>query len=179
MPINHQELFEDMLKKAESQYGPKVPGWTFTVTVDDTREVAESVLDCTTKTGAVYLTSKARDSFEEARYQIAHEAVHCLAATATRKTLRFEEGLAVAFAISWVSLVKRVEYKKALPPIFASAYLDFLSLGRIDALIKEARKSRPRIDDFDAAFLIEQFGAPKELAEKLTERFPEDLKSRK
>jgi hypothetical protein len=66
--------------------------------------------------------------------------------------LRFEEGLAVAFAVSWVTLSERVKFKNALPPIFAGAYNDFLSLGRVDAKIKEARKIRPRIDDFDTAF---------------------------
>ena len=158
-----------------------MPRWKFRCRYDDQRQWPESVPENSGEM-IVYVVKDALSKPSEAKYQLAHEAIHCLAATTTRKTRTFEEGLAVDFALARLSPRDRIQSRKVLPAIFKEAYDDFSKASkyqRDQRKNKEGREIRPRIDDFDEEFIMGQFHASAELAAKLSKRFPEDLAARK
>lgn len=179
--LDYQNIFDNEIAEAESRFGSRVPRWKFRCRYDDQRQWPESVPENSGEM-IVYVVKDALSKPSEAKYQLAHEAIHCLAATTTRKTRTFEEGLAVDFALSRLSPRDRIQSRKVLPAIFKEAYDDFRKLPSINAIsakIKKAREIRPGIDDFDEEFIMGQFHASAELAAKLSKRFPEDLAARK
>jgi hypothetical protein len=166
------------IAEAAARYGAADPAFTRCPVVYHEKSYAQSIVDEKARTISVKLADptpfRARNRDIEARYELWHEAVHCLAPVNRMDTLWFEEGLAINFALrhSPLTAIQRAANMKALRSPWKEVWIAFTKLDAPDekiALIHERAEHR-RFDSIKEQLIVEIFGAPADLAEQLCQR---------
>jgi hypothetical protein len=168
-------LFNELLGKAEQQFGPRSRPLKIQV-LPRANPVPESTPNGTDGCIVHFFTEAATDH-ERLRFQLAHEAVHVLCGNFIRTATTLEEGLAVWFSLS-VSKPpyrKRAEKGEGVSALFLDALRLFKRLKPSDQKVKELRLVSPTLDDVTPDMLSRVFGAPKDLVQQLCKRVPPDM----
>ena len=90
-----------ILRLAEKRFGSRMGGWKINPVDVAGSSFPETIVDPAGKTVQVRITASTRKYPMQATYQLAHEAIHCLAPVGRRDTIFFEEGLATHFALTY------------------------------------------------------------------------------
>lgn len=170
--------FNEIFKAVQARFGAGEPGWSVYVEIRDmpNRLYPETIPDPRAMTVNIRLRESARNDPQQRTYQLAHEAIHCLAPRAKRDTLWFEEGFANWHAVNYPGLPRsyRRRAQAGIKGFLAPTYHAFCKLKPKDAQIAELRKCQPVLDEVEADDIIKYFGATEELAKLLIQRLPKD-----
>jgi len=140
------------------------------------KNFAETLVDEKNKIISVKLTATTK--LAQIKYQIWHEAVHCLAPVQRVDTLWFEEGLAVHSALNAPHM--KQAYKSVClaelrsRPVWHAPWQSFKKLNATLPQIKRIHESAPqrRFDNITPSLIIEVFAACPALADELCQRLP-------
>ena len=166
------------IAEAAARYGAADPTFTRCPVAYHEKSYAQSIVDVKARTISVKLADptcfKDRDRDNEARYELWHEAVHCLAPVNRMDTLWFEEGLAINFALrhSPFNPVQRAANMNALRSPWKEVWFAFNKLCAPDekiALIHERAEHR-LFDSIKEELIVEIFGVSADLAAQLCQR---------
>jgi hypothetical protein len=178
MSILYVQEFNAIFAVVQKRFGPAEPGWKFQVEARDIpgRLFVETIPNRADKAVTVRLRQSANQYPQQRMYQLAHEAIHCLAPRPRRDTLWIEEGFANWHAVNYPRLPSsyRKEARESIKGFLAPTYHAFLKLKPTDAQIAALRKDQPVLDDVQADDIIKHFGATEELAKQLIQRLPKD-----
>jgi hypothetical protein len=130
----------------------------------------DGAVDTATKTVRTRITESTKTYPQQATFQLAHEAIHCLA------PVEREEGLANHFSLSFGGLPQnyRTESEKMVPEIFRGPLAAFRKLSPTDDQIRNLRNEQPVFDKFTPELIRQHCGADKNLALELCLRLPFD-----
>jgi len=164
------------IAEAAARYGAADPTFTRCPVAYHDKSYAQAIVDDKARTISVKLADPTpfRDRDIEARYELWHEAVHCLAPVNRMDTLWFEEGLATNFALrhSPLTPIRRAANMKALRSPWKEVWIAFKKLEAPDekiALIRERAEHR-QFDSIKEELIVEIFGAQADLAQQLCQR---------
>jgi hypothetical protein len=103
MSILYVQEFNAIFAMVQKRFGPAEPGWKFQVEARDIpgRLFVETIPNPADKTVIVRLRHSANQDPQQRMYQLAHEAIHCLAPRPRRDTLWIEEGFANWHAVNY------------------------------------------------------------------------------
>jgi hypothetical protein len=153
------------IKAAASLYGAADTNFALLGVSSHKKPYAQTVVDESARTVGVKLADPSipfPDVDAEARYEIWHEAVHCLSPVQRMDTLWFEEGVALRFALKHtpVSRPQRRAFKAAVRPPWRDVLNAFTKLNPTDVQIMEIRKRAPRqqFDTVTADLITEVMG---------------------
>jgi hypothetical protein len=171
--------FNEIFKSIQTRFGAGEPGWKIQqIEIRDItgRLFPETMADLTAKTIKIRLRESTRNDPQQRMYQLAHEAIHCLAPRNRRDTLWFEEGFANWHAVNYPALPRnyRTRAPAGITGLLAPTYHAFCKLNPTDSQLAELRKHQPILDDVKAEDIVKYFGATEELAKVLTQRLPEE-----
>lgn len=163
-----------ILRSAEKRFGPRVNGWTVKPVDVAGTSFPETTADTIKSAVQVRITASTNQYPMQAAYQLAHEAIHCLAPAGRRDTIWFEEGLANHFALTYPELSKqyRAEAEAGVPALFVEPLNSFRSLNATDEQIRAVREEQPLFDNLTPELIQKYFSASAELAPKLCNRLP-------
>jgi hypothetical protein len=137
---------------------------------------AQTLVDEKNKTISVKLAATTK--LAQIKYQLWHEAVHCLAPVQRMDTLWFEEGLAVHSALN-APHMKQAYKSECIAelrsrPIWYGPWQSFKKLNATLPQIKRIHESAPqrRFDNITPSLIIEVFTACPALAHELCQRLP-------
>jgi hypothetical protein len=167
----------EAIAAAAARYGAADPTFTRCPVAYHEKSYAQTIVDDKARTISVKLADPRRffkDRDSEARYELWHDAVHCLAPVNRMDTLWFEEGLAINFALrhSPLNSVQRAANMKALRSPWKEVWFTFKKLDAPDekiALIHERAEHR-LFDSIKEELIVEIFGVPPNLAAELCQR---------
>jgi hypothetical protein len=142
------------------------------------RKYAQSIIDHEARTISVKLADAAlfteADKDNEAKYELWHEAVHCLAPVGRMDTLWFEEGVALRFSLKHAPIprVQRKRFRRAIGPPWRLVLDAFDELNPTDSQIKAIRERAYRnlFDTVTKELIIETCGVTPKLADRLCQR---------
>lgn len=122
-------IFWDCFRRAEHAFGPREPGWEYTVKLRESPQYPETTNDAHSRV-TVWLTTKR--SWVGYYFEAAHEVVHCLnPIVPSGAAMRIEEAIAVEFSL------------KVIPRIFGQYRAD---LCDITPEYRRARELASKID---------------------------------
>jgi hypothetical protein len=163
----------------EGRYGPRDKSFDFLPVAFHAEPYAQTLVSERARTIAVRLDQAAKNDDLRLRYQIWHEAVHCLAPTESKETIWFEEGLAVESA-GRAPFVNR-KYRKGIEArlrgtSWGAPWQAFLNLKATDDQIRAIHERAPgrKFDAVTAPLIIDIFNADKVLADTLCRRMRQD-----
>jgi hypothetical protein len=169
--------FDDELSKAiahyEDRFGERDKRFHILPVAFHGRPYAQSIVDDHQFTVAVRLNVAAQHHDLSLKYQLWHEAVHCLAPVNSMRTLWFEEGLAVQCCM-YAPPINR-QYRKATEPglkrhrDWYDPWQAFKKLKATDEQIRTIHERAPerKFDLITQDLLIDVFEASQELADTL------------
>lgn len=143
------ELLAELIKHAAGRFGPRYR---------ETLPIAPVIFggaypQTSIENGVitVRVTESVRTDPMRARYQLAHEAVHCVGGTCKPNTIYFEEGLATYYAITLPGLDKNYlrACKKQLHGIFLAPLAAFEALIPTDKTVSALRAQQPNMDQLE------------------------------
>jgi hypothetical protein len=161
------------ISAAAAKYGPAEDYRLLPVVFHD-KTFAQLDVNVEARTVQVHLASVASTSEEEPKYELWHEAIHCLAPVRRWDTLWFEEGLATEFALKHTPISH--SYKAASEQVMKPPWKDVLAVFRkLKATNTKVRSIREktkghRFDEITEEVVVEVFRAPKKLAGELCQR---------
>jgi hypothetical protein len=98
----------------ERRYGLRVPGCKLRPVLIEGQNFPQTLVSDHDRTVTVRLTESTRKYPQQAIFQLAHEAVHCLSPAARLDTLGFEEGLANHHALTFLNCRKIIAGKQKM-----------------------------------------------------------------
>jgi uncharacterized protein YjaZ len=170
----------EMLQIAEESYGPRNLDYTL-LGVEIAKEVNPSIwfpgYDEGLRNITIRISENCENDFNKAMFQISHEVIHCLDPIVTTYeggSNNIEEGLATYFSIEYCQKYNHGDWSQRLGSNYAEAERLVRQLLSIDnEIISKIRKDSKRLFDITAAHLIQANSTiPKDLATKLSEKFP-------
>jgi hypothetical protein len=181
-----QEL-QTAIAAAASLYGSRDARFTLLPVTYHQKKYAQSIVDEMACTVSVKLVDPMRlipipltqaDKDSEAKYELWHEAVHCLAPVQRMDTSWFEEGVALRFSLTHAPLTaaqKRCN-RGALGHPWNLVLHAFERLNPSDDQIKAIRERADfkSLDTVKEDLIIQICGADPRLARKLCRRLPGD-----
>jgi hypothetical protein len=173
MPVRPGKLFRDLLATAERWFGRRHGTWKLRTEGRD-NPTPECVADQVSNSVTVYFANEAKSNIDRLRFQLSHEAIHCVSGCFKREALFFEEGLAVQFSMDCSSQAYREQNLPVLPTMFKKAWAHFERLRATDAQLRELRTHASSFDDLTPDILVRVLGADPILANALCERVPPD-----
>jgi hypothetical protein len=167
------QLLNDLIEEAAKRFGPRYrPDWSIEPVRAERDDHPETIIDEVGQRITVWLTKSAASDIQQARYQLCHEAIHCLLAKGKRDTIYFEEGLAIDCALNASGLNRRYrkEAEATMHSVFEPPLKAFRALKPTDEKIKKLRAEVPDIDQLTPALVEKHFGAPSKAAEGVCQR---------
>jgi hypothetical protein len=156
--INLDQELATAICAAENLYGERDKRFALKPVEHHAETYAQTKVDDTAFTLTVYtsdlsnLTKAAAEA--EAKYQLWHEAVHCLFPVNRMDTLWFEEGVALRFGLKHTPVLPKqlIDNRKALSSPWKDVYKAFKILNPSEAQIREIRERAPGrlLDNVDA-----------------------------
>jgi hypothetical protein len=177
--VSPSTRFRTLLKEAEHRFGPR--SRKIRIKVEPrSDQVPETILNATNDGATVYYARVAKDDPLRLRFQLAHEAIHCLSGAFRRDALVLEEGLAVYFTLNLTNKNSSYDQRAtdALPPLFNNALALFNRLNPTDEKIKALRTHYPCLDAVQPEILQSVFGATNGLVNELCDRVPNEMHMR-
>jgi hypothetical protein len=165
---------ESLVEIAEQRYGAREAGWK--IAFGGFRsDRPHTVIFAEQRLVLVLLTENAKDDWQRTRFQLAHEAVHCLVPRPGRLAANIEEGIATLFSLTCSELPP--DYVSAcigtLSPYYRAVAEDVAALvGIYPDAIRRLRAKAPCFDDMTPQLLVDTLGASPELATRLCARRP-------
>jgi hypothetical protein len=172
--------FDKELSKAveyfSERYGKEDAGFRRLPVGTHEKNFAQTIVDEKNKTVSVKITATTK--LAQVKYQLWHEAVHCIAPVQRMDTLWFEEGLAVHSALHAPHM--KPAYKLACiadlrpTPIWYDPWQSFRNLNATLPQIKRIHELAPqrRFDNITPSLIVEVFAVCTALADKLCQRLP-------
>jgi hypothetical protein len=157
----------------ENRYGQRDRSFKILPTSFHDEPYAQILVDEAGRTIAVKLDAAAKGDDMRLKYQIWHEAVHCLAPVQTKRTLWFEEGLAVQSSLHAPHMnhdYRRLCIDQLKPyPAWYDPWRCFKRLKANDEKIKAIHEKAPerKFDLITPELILEIFGASSTLASDL------------
>src|SRR4030081_3664056 len=99
MMSDYDGYLQEALAEAETRFGPRVPGWAMQKVMVGDYDHPQTLVSNEHKTITVRLTRHVESDQRIAKFQIGHEAIHCLTPVENMEVRFFEEGLAVSFSL--------------------------------------------------------------------------------
>jgi len=99
MGIDPKATLLRLIGEAEQRYGQREAFELTTVTVEEGRKWAQTLVNSANRTIEVRVSVFVNDRDPQTIYQLAHEAVHCLFPVQRLDTIYIEEGLAIRHAL--------------------------------------------------------------------------------
>lgn len=164
------------VKLYESRYGARDTRFSFQPVSFHSLPYAQTLVDDTSFTLQVKLDEAARGDDYRLKYQIWHEAVHCLAPVRSMKTLWFEEGLAVLSTLYAPHMTR--DYRRRCIdqlkpfPAWYDPYSAFKNLKATDEQIAAIHERAPerKFDRLMPDLIVDVFGVEPALASVLCNR---------
>lgn len=172
-PARTKELLAT-LRFAENRFGPRVHGWAYKPVLVEGANYPETLVNTKAKSAQVRITESTKKYPDQAAFQLAHEAIHCLAPVERRDTIWFEEGLANHFSLTYggVSQATRVVNETIVPELFREPLEAFRKLNPTDEKIRSMRIEEPVFDNLTPKLIQKHCGADQQLARQLCQRLP-------
>jgi hypothetical protein len=172
--------FDSELQRAvahwESQYGDRDKSFSFLAVEFHNKPYAQTLVNEQARTLAVRLDFAAKGDDLRLKFQLWHEAVHCLAPVETMETIWFEEGLAV-YSSLYAPPINREYRRRCLKdmerfPDWYRPYKAFTKLKATSDQIKSLHEALPlrRFDNVTADLIVECFDINKTFADQLCQR---------
>lgn len=178
--------FDEELRKAigvaESLYGSRDMTYELKPVEYHQKNYAQSVVDTEARTVSVKLADPTpfNDRDLEAKYELWHEAVHCLSPVCRMDTLYFEEGLALRFGLkrSPIAVPQRKAYRDAIRPPWSQAYQAFTKLNPSDEMVRKIRESAEAktFDNVTEEVIMQVCRLRENLARDLCKRLPKSTR---
>jgi hypothetical protein len=167
----------ELVAEAEIRFGPHEPGWTLLSAYNSDQAI---YTPCTLsaphlKVARVILSENAQGDPIRTRFQLAHEAIHCLAPEARSDAVNIEEGVATLFSItaSGIPAWYAQEAEAMCPSYYREALADVRQLLALNVeAIKLLRAQRLRFHQMTPDLLLSVLGTPLDLATRLCNRRP-------
>jgi hypothetical protein len=167
----------ELVAEAETRFGPREPGWTLLTAYNSDQTICAP---CTLsapdgRVARVILSENAQGDPIRTRFQLAHEAIHCLAPEARADAVNIEEGVATLFSISASGIPARYaqEAEATCAPYYREALADARQLLALNAeAIKLLRAQKSRFHQMTPDLLVSVLGTPLDLATRLCNRRP-------
>lgn len=175
------KLLAEMIDRAIARFGPRHrANWSIAPVSADRDDYPTTLFYAEQQQIKVHVTQPAADNINEARYQLGHEAVHCVLASGLRKTIYFEEGLANWFALSLEDLPKkfRAKAKDKLDPVLKRPLSAFIALRPTDERIASLRAEAPDPETLTKELVEKHFKAPGAVAEPVCRHMGQDRPDR-
>ena len=178
MALDFDQELRTAIGTAESLYGPRDPTFHLLPVAYHQKNYAQSLVNQANRTISVKLADPAvfEDKETEARYELWHEAVHCLAPVERMDTLWFEEGIALRFALTHSPLtpIQKMNNRKALREPWNLCCTLLIGLILQTSQIKEIRNlsCNGLFDTVTAELMIKICDAKPKFAHKLCQRLP-------
>jgi hypothetical protein len=165
-----------ILSSVELRFGARVPGWTMLPVLIEGQRFPQTLVSEASRTFRVRLTESTNDHPQQALFQLAHEAIHCLSPAERCDTIWFEEGLANHHSLTFSELPARYrkESEERVPSLFVEPLAAFRSLNPADEMIKALRLTYPDFNSWNADLIQQHFATTRELAERLAGRLPKE-----
>jgi hypothetical protein len=175
--LNNDKLLAHYISEAEKRFGPRYHEWEIAPVEVDRESFPESFLNTDTKTITVHITKSTSDNREQARYQLAHEAIHCLFGRCARETIYFEEGLACEFGLNLKNLSGKFRARSRLQlqrtPLI-EPYNAFRALKANDKAIRRLREQCPDVESLTSELVQQIFAVSEEIALTMCQRLPQE-----
>lgn len=171
------KLLQELIDDAARRFGPRSRAtWRILPVRVERRGYPETIFDAQTQAISVRVTERVLTSAEEARYELGHEAVHCLLASGRRDTIYFEEGLANYNALHLPGLPRafRRGSERILPAVLSHALWAFEALNPSDEKIAALRAEVPEIDLLGVPSVQKHFDVSEKIAQAACLRMPKD-----
>jgi len=176
MSINLDKELSKAIDYFGERYGAAETSYDRLPVSTHNKPFAQTLVDDNNKTIAVKVTETAK--IAQQRYQLWHEAVHCLAPVPRMDTLWFEEGLAVYSTLNAPHM--KNAYRSAriadlrAAPLWYEPWQSFKKLNPTHPKIKEIHELAPqrRFDNITAQLIVDIFGVSSALAVELCQRLP-------
>jgi hypothetical protein len=185
MRLDLGALLDRLIANAAERYGPRHrQDWLIAVVADRTK-FAETILERSQSIN-VHVTKRASIDPQEATYELAHEAVHCIIASGRRDTIFFEEGLATHHALTLNALNRKFRKgaEATLTEVHAKPLFSFRRIiasiptpEKQDDAIRTLRRRFPEIDQITPEAISQIFGVPLDLAQAVCRRMKPDRPS--
>jgi hypothetical protein len=176
MTFNFDHELQTAVNFYEDRYGARDTRFSFQPVSFHSYPYAQTLVDDTSFTLQVKLDEAARGDDYRLKYQIWHEAVHCLAPVRRMETLWFEEGLAVYSCLYAPHMTRDyrqrcIEHLKPFPAWY-DPYEAFKKLKATDEQIKAIHDRAPerKFDLITPELIIDVFAAEPTLASSLCNR---------
>jgi hypothetical protein len=178
VPFDFDVELQTAIKAAASLYGTADTNFALLGVSSHKETYAQTIVDEIAKTVSVKLADPSipfPDVDAEARYEIWHEAVHCLSPVQRMDTLWFEEGVALRFGLKHapISRVQRRAFRKAVRTPWKKVLDAFTKLNPSDMQVMEIRRLAPRqqFDTITSDLIVDVMGPRAAmLATKLCQR---------
>jgi hypothetical protein len=176
MAFDLDEELRTAIAAASSLYGTRDESFELLPVAYHEKNYAQSVVDDRAMTISVKLANPApfSDRDSEAKFELWHEAVHCLVPVNRMDTLWFEEGVAIRFGLKHapLSAAKRRANRAVIKPPWKLVQNAFAKLDPTDAQIAAIRERADRrlFDTVTKELIIEVCGARPKLALELCQR---------
>jgi len=176
MAFDFDHELQTAVKSYESRYGARDNRFRFLPVSFHALPYAQTLVDDTSFTLQIKLDQDAKGQDERLKFQIWHEAVHCLAPVKSMETLWFEEGLAVYSCLYAPHMTRDyrrrcIKGMKSFPAWYAP-YEAFKKLKATDEQIKAIHDRAPqrKFDLVTPELIIDVFGTEPTLASSLCNR---------
>lgn len=176
MPFDFDKELSKAIEYFGKRYGEEDAGFRRLSVAAHDKKFAQTLVDEKNKTVSVKITATTK--LAQIKYQLWHEAVHCLAPVQRVDTLWFEEGLAVHSALNAPHM--KQAYRSACivdlrsTPVWYDPWQSFQKLNATLPQIKRIHELAPqrRFDNITPSLIIEVFGACPTVAHELCQRLP-------
>lgn len=175
MPFDFDEELSKAIAHFEGRFGERDKKFRLLPVALHQKPFAQTLVSESACTIAVRLNEAVKDNDLLLKYQIWHEAIHCLAPTESIQTIWFEEGLAVQSAMR-APFVNR-KFRKACERDIASTswnapWQAFLKLTTTDEKIREIHERAParKFDNITPDIIVDVFCVSNDLANSLCRR---------
>ena len=169
-------LLAELIDEAVKRYGPRYKGsWAIAPVLIEGDDYPETIVDDDARVIRVRITNKVLTWPPEARYQLAHEAIHCIVATGRRETIYFEEGLANHHALTLPGLPRKYRRgaEKRLIEVLRPPLAAFRALNPTDERIRALRAEQQNVDELQPALVARIFEVSPDKATAVCRRMPE------
>lgn len=165
-------LLGDMLETAESNYGERDKSYTFLGIEFVDEDIPYIWYRKQGKGVIIRLTSSCINNMNQGCFQLAHECIHLLSPTGSKRANLLEEGLATLYSIVYLRQVLNIKRKFSSLPSYDLARSATEQLLAIDPnAIRTLRAEQPCISDISADLILKHYPQAKPLAYLLAAPF--------
>jgi hypothetical protein len=171
------ELLAALIGDSVERFGPRFrETWIIARVEIEGDAYPETFVDTEAGIIQVRITNSAGRDAQKATYQLAHEAIHCIAATGRRDTIYFEEGLANYNALTsrYLDRNYRRRARRTLPGVLRVPLAAFEALKPTDEAIRALRLEQPDFDRLQPHLIERILGVGPDIAASVCQRMPFD-----